>query len=72
MVQWLGLDAFILVAQIQSLFGELRSSKLSDMVRKQKPKDQKKKKKERLEWINCPIEFISVNCFLLSKMNIFL
>ena len=47
MVQWLGLDAFILVAQIQSLFGELRSSKLSDMVRKQKPKDQKKKKKER-------------------------
>ena len=61
MVPWLGLDTFILVAQIQSLFGELRSSKLSDMARKQKPKDQKK----RVEWMNCPIEFISVNdCFL--------
>ena len=47
MVQWLEVDAFILVAQIQSLVGELRSSMLSDMTRKQKPKDQKKKKREQ-------------------------
>ena len=64
MVQWLEVDAFILVAQIQSLVGELRSSMLSDMTRKQKPKDQKTKK-ERAEWMNCSMELISVNdCFL--------
>ena len=36
MVQWLGLDAFILVAQIQSLFGELRSYRPQSVAKKER------------------------------------
>lgn len=36
MVQWLGLDTFTVVDQVQSLIGELRSHKPHDVAKKNK------------------------------------
>ena len=46
-VQWLELGAFIVVDQVQSLVGELRSCKPSSLVRKNK---KKQKQKQGLPW----------------------
>ena len=44
-VQWLGLSAFIAVARVQSLVGELRSCKLQSGQRKEK---ERKKMREKI------------------------
>ena len=64
MVRWLEVDAFILVAQIQSLVWGTKILHAERHDQKTKTKGPKKKR-ERAEWMNCSMELISVNdCFL--------